>query len=330
MTDDVRSEEFITGYLLDGKGGSRELGRKQIEQWKPADGLLWVHVDRASPFGRSWLREACQIPALICDALLLDEPRPRTLVANDGVMSVLRGVNLNADGNMDDMEDMVSLRLWVEEKRVIDLRHRKLREVSNVRDQLALGHGPTTAGDLLLELANTMIERMDPVVDHLEDEIEDLELVQDSDRIPEIRATLSSIRRRTVRLRRYLAPQRDALTRLRIEPLSWKTPQQEERLRELVERINHTIEDLDWVREHAEIAQDELASLQSESAGVAMYRVSIITGVLLPPSLLAGVLGANVAGIPFGDSPYAFPLLCAGILALTLFEIALLRRLKWL
>ena len=175
-----------------------------------------------------------------------------------------------------------------------------------------------------------MVERMDPVVDHLEDEVEDLELDLDLDRIPEIRATLSSIRRRTIRLRRYLAPQRDALTRLRVEPVSWKTPQQEECLRELVERINHTIEDLDWVREHAAIAQDELASLQSESAGVAMYRVAIITGVLLPPSLIAGVLGANVAGIPFGDSPYAFPLLCVGMLSLTLLEIAFLRWLKWL
>lgn len=327
MTHEAQFEEFITGYLLDGLGGCRELSRKEIEQWKPSDGLLWVHVDRASEAGRHWLREASQIPALVCDALLEDEVRPRTLITNNGVMSVLRGVNLNSDA---ELEDMVSLRLWVEEKRVIDLRHRKLREVSNVRDLLARGHGPTCAGDLLLELANTMIERMDPVVDHLEDEVEDLELELDTNRLHEIRETLSSIRRRTIRLRRYLAPQRDALTRLRVEPLSWKTPRQEERLRELVEQINHTIEDLDWVLEHAAIAQDELASLQSESAGVAMYRVSIITGVLLPPSLLAGVLGANVNGIPGGDSPFAFPLLCAGMLLLTLVEIAILRRFKWL
>ncbi|MCH7600819.1 MAG: CDP-alcohol phosphatidyltransferase family protein, partial [Myxococcales bacterium] len=131
--------------------------------------LLDSTVDRASEAGRHWLREASQIPALVCDALLEDEVRPRTLITNNGVMSVLRGVNLNSDA---ELEDMVSLRLWVEEKRVIDLRHRKLREVSNVRDLLARGHGPTCAGDLLLELANTMIERMDPVVDHLEDEVE--------------------------------------------------------------------------------------------------------------------------------------------------------------
>ena len=93
-----------------------------------------------------------------------------------------------------------------------------------------------------------MVERMDPVVDHLEDEVEDLELELDPNRLDEIRETLSSIRRRTIRLRRYLAPQRDALTRLRVENVSWKTPQQDERLRELVERINHTIEDLDSPR----------------------------------------------------------------------------------
>jgi zinc transporter len=327
MTDAASAEEFITGYLLDGRGGCREVERHAIDQWRPEDGLLWVHVDRSSERGRQWLRDECGIPALICDALLDDEVRPRTLVASDSVMVVLRGVNLNVGTQP---EDMVSLRLWVEEKRVIDLRHRKLRRVSNVRDQLALGHGPTSSGDLLLELADTMVERMDPVVDHLEDEVEDLELELDPNHLDEIRETLSSIRRRTIRLRRYLAPQRDALTRLRVENVSWKTPQQDERLRELVKRINHTIEDLDWVREHAAVTQDELASLESEAARVAMYRIAIITGVLLPPSLIAGLLGANISGIPGGDSSIAFPILCAGTLLVILAEISVLRLFKWL
>lgn len=327
MTDETRSEEFITGYLLDGRGCCREIGPEEIARWGPDDGVLWIHVDRASERGRSWLREECRLPPHICDALLKDEVRPRTLVVNDGVLAVLRGVNL---GEGAEPEDMVSLRLWVEEKRLIDLRHRKLREVSDVRDRLALGLGPTNTGDLLLELAQTMVERMDPVVDHLEDEVTDLELELQPERLQETRETLSSIRRRTIRLRRYLAPQRDALTRLRVEAVSWKTPQQEERLRELVERITHTIEDLDWVREHAGVAQDELAGMQSEAARVAMYRIAIITGVLLPPSLLVGLLGANVSGIPGGQSPIAFPLLCAGILLVMFIEIWFLRRIKWL
>jgi zinc transporter len=328
MSDEAESEEFITGYLLDGRGGCREIGPQEIEGWKPADGILWVHVDRSSERGKSWLRsEQCGLPPHVCDALLIDEIRPRTLVVKDGVMAVLRGVNLNEGA---DEEDMVSLRLWVDEHRVVDLRHHKLRELSDVRDRLALGLGPRSTGDLLLELAQTMVDRMDPVVDHLEGEVTDLELELEPDHLQESRETLSSIRRRTIRLRRYLAPQRDALTRLRVEAVSWKTPQQEERLRELVERITHTIEDLDWVREHAGVAQDELAGMQSEAARVAMYRIAIITGVLLPPSLLVGLLGANVSGIPGGDSPLAFPLLCLGILMLTFGELLYLRRIKWL
>ncbi len=327
MTDAARAEEFITGYLLDGRGGYRKLEQQAIGQWQPDDGLLWIHVARSSERGRVWLRDECGIPAVICDALLDDEVRPRTLVANDSAMIVLRGVNLNAGTKL---EDMVSLRLWVEGNRVIDLRHRKLRRVTNVRNQLALGHGPTSSGDLLLELADTMIERMDPVVDHLESEVDQLELELDPNRLNEIRETLSSIRSRTIRLRRYLAPQRDALTRLRLENLSWKTSRQDVRLRELVERINHTIEDLDWVREHAAIIQDELASLESEAARVAMYRIAIITGVLLPPSLIAGLMGANISGIPGGDSSFAFALLCAGTFLLILAEILVLRFFKWL
>jgi zinc transporter len=328
MSDERVSEEFITGYLLDRRGGCREIGPPEIESWTPEDGILWLHVDRSSERGQRWLNsEQCGLPDHVCDALLIDEVRPRTLVVNDGVMAVLRGVNMN-DGA--EHEDMVSLRLWVEEHRVIDLRHQKLRELSDVRDRLALGIGPKNTGDLLLELARTMVEHIEPVVDHLEDEVTDLELELAPEHLQDSRETLSSIRRRTIRLRRYLAPQRDALTRMRVEAVSWKTPQQEERLRELVERITHTIEDLDWVREHAGVAQDELAGMQSEAARVAMYRIAIITGVLLPPSLLVGLLGANVNGIPGGEHPLAFPLLCLAILCLTIGEILYLRRIKWL
>ena len=107
-------------------------------------------------------------------------------------------------------------------------------------------------------------------------------------------------------------------------------PKHGDRLYEIVERITHIIEDLDWVRAHAGVAQDELVSIQSESVNQNMYRLSIIAAVLLPPSLVAGLLGANVEGIPGSQKPLAFLVVCLLVVGITLFEFWLLRRFKWI
>jgi len=319
--------KFLSGYLLDGKGGCREISFCEVESWKREDGLLWVLVDRGSKAGRRWLEEDAGLPAIVCDALVKEEVRPRCLVVHDGILVVLRGVNLNPGGHP---EDMVSLRLWVEENRIIDLRHRKLRELSEVRDKLGACVGPRAMGDLVLELADTMLNGMEPAVDRLEEEIDELETGLQEGRGHGIRGRLSSIRRRTIRLRRYLSPQRDAFARLRVEPLPWMEAHHKQRVGEVIERLTHIIEDLDWVREHAGVAQDELASLQSEATDRNMYRLSIIAAVLLPPSLIAGLLGANVSGIPMSDSPWAFPAVCLAIGGMAVLELWLLRRIGWI
>ncbi|MGA8261555.1 MAG: zinc transporter ZntB [Arenicellales bacterium] len=321
--------DFLSGYLLDGEGGCRKISSREIESWKPEDGLLWIHVDRGSEVGRRWLSEGAGLPAIVCDALVKEEVRPRCLAIYDGILVVLRGVNLNPGRQP---EDMVSLRLWVEQNRIVDLRHRKLRELSEVRDKLGAGVGPCRLGDLVLELADTMLNGMEPAVDHLEEEIDEMETgLSDGQRLDQdIRAKLSSIRRRTIRLRRYLSPQRDALARLRVEQLAWMEERHKQRLGEIIERLTHIIEDLDWVREHTGVAQDEFASLQTEEAGRNMYRLSIIAAILLPPSLIAGLLGANVSGIPMSHSPWGFPALCLAIATLAALEFWLLRRFRWI
>ena len=125
---------FLSGYLLDRQGGYREVGPEAIRNWSPSEGLLWINLEGGAEGSRVWLRDESGLAPLACEALLREDARPRTLVQDDSVLAVLRGVNLNPGAVP---EDMVALQLWVEEHRVIDLRDRRLRFVSDVRDQLA-------------------------------------------------------------------------------------------------------------------------------------------------------------------------------------------------
>ena len=64
---------------------------------------------------------------------------------------------------------MVSIRIWIEETRVITTRFRRLLAVQDIRDQLASGKGPLSAGHLVARLASRLADRMGPVIAELAD-----------------------------------------------------------------------------------------------------------------------------------------------------------------
>jgi zinc transporter len=98
---------LIGAYILDGKGGGRELDWPTLEQGVAADDRLWVHLDRNGEKSEDWLRMKSGLGQLQADALLADETRPRVAFMHEGILMTLRGVNLNPGA---DPEDMVSLR----------------------------------------------------------------------------------------------------------------------------------------------------------------------------------------------------------------------------
>jgi zinc transporter len=157
---------LIFAYVLDGTGGGREAGWSEVEGWKSEDGTLWVHLERNDPGAQRWLHEKSGLSPLAAEALLIEETRPRCTAMPGGLLVILRGVNLNPGA---DPEDMVSLRLWFEPRRVISMRYRRLMAVQDLSEALAQGQGPSTAGDLLTQIAERLIERMSPVLSEMDD-----------------------------------------------------------------------------------------------------------------------------------------------------------------
>jgi zinc transporter len=90
------------------------------------------------------------------------------------------------------------------------------------------------------------------------------------------------------------------------------------------------VEDLDAARERAGVVQDELHSLISDQMNRTMYLLTVVAAILLPPSLITGLLGVNVGGMPGTDNPLSFSIVIVLLVALAVIEIAILRRLKWI
>jgi zinc transporter len=318
---------LIAAYILDGKGGGVKIGWEEIQEWTPGDGLLWVHLNFTAPEAQRWIKEESQLVEVVGEALLADESRPRVTTFDDGLLVALRGINLNPGA---DPEDMVSLRIWADKSRIVTTRRRKLLSVTDLCSTIETGKGPKTSGEFLEELADRLMSRMAGVIDALEDAVAELEEAVLTEESYELRPKIASIRRDAIHLRRYMAPQREAISRLQTEKASWLAEEDKVRFRENYDRLTRYLEDLDAARERAAVTQEELMSRLSEQMDKRMYVLSIVAAIFLPLGFLTGLLGINVGGIPGAEYKAAFAVFCAMLMTLITIQLVILKRKGWM
>ncbi len=334
MTDDTG---LVSAIVLDGDGGGRTLDWAGVRAWHPTDGFLWVHLDRGADEAQRWLEEESSVSPIVRDALLTDiGNRPRSQSEPGGVFVNLRGANLNPGS---EPEDMVTVRVWLEPGRAITARRRLVAAVQYLRDALTNGLGPRDGGDILVSLANNLANRIGPVITALDDELAELEGEVLSEADEDVRPRLAKLRRRTIRLRRYIAPERDALASLVNQPADGLADDHRRRLVEIANRVTRYVEDLDAARERAQVNQEEMAMrLNQEEMAMRLseklnrntYILSVVAALLLPPTFIAGLLGVNLGGIPGTDYPWAFSILCGAFVIAIAIQAWLFRRLDWI
>ncbi len=328
MSETTSGEKgLICAYLLDGQGRGRPLDWEGVDRWRPDQGVLWVHLDRCAFEARQWLKEKSGLNPILVSALLARGSRPRTTEVDDSLLVFLRGVNLN-DG--EDPVHMVSMRMFVDQRRVISVRRQHLMAVEDVRSALEQGTGPLGSADLLIAMAETLTERMRPKLTDLKDELDTLEEDMERTQYAETKPRLAGIQRETITLRRYLAPQRDALDHLRTAEAAWLDSGHRLRLHEIIDQVTRYVENLDAGQEQAEVLHDQISDALTERMNRNMYLLSLMAGVFLPLDFITGLLGVNVGGIPGTDNPWGFLELAIGLVLLAALLLFLFKRLQWL
>ncbi len=317
---------MIAAFQLDGKGGGKPFDWTDIQKWSSEQGMLWMHLDYKEDETHQWLREESGLTSIILESLLAEDTRPRCIAYPEGLLVILRGVNLNPGA---DPDDMISLRVWMEPKRIISIRHRKVMAVDDIRKSILDGNGPTNTGDFLFRLTRGLAYRIGDTLGQINDEVDALEdsvLEQGSFNQ---RSQLSSLRRKIIRIRRYLAPQREAMNHLQTEKTPILSDIDRIRLREVADHITRFVEDLDSAKDRAAVCQEELENKIGAHMNKTLYILSIITAIFLPLGLITGLLGINVGGIPGSENPFAFIFVCLLLVAIVIGQVMIFRRIHW-
>ena len=154
---------LIHAYRMDGRGGGESLGWDEMGDAKsPQD--EWIHLLLGGARTAEWLKTKSGLDEAAYEALLAEDPRPRCEPHGEGVLLILRGVDLSPGA---DREEMISLRLWADKDRVISVRSRRMMVPTQIRADLDHGTGPKTSGELVDLLTERISDQMAPVLGDL-------------------------------------------------------------------------------------------------------------------------------------------------------------------
>jgi len=323
----ANSKAILHAVKFGAESRSELVGDQEISAAIESDDHAWIHIDLSSPDARSWLENtSSNLDSIVIDALLADESRPRLLEFDNGILLILRGVNLNDNAVP---EDMVSMRLWIDENHIISTRRRPLKVVIDIKNRLLAGKGPKSTGEFVASLIERLLERMEPTFTELDESLDDVEEKVMDEPDSSQRQAITAVRKQAIMFRRYIAPQRDAISALRNADVPWLEQTQKRRLQESLNRIVRYVEDLDTIRERAAIVKDELSSALSDKMNRNLYLLSVIAAIFLPLGFLTGLLGINVGGIPGTDNASAFTIFCVVLIVVVSLQILFFKKMKW-
>jgi len=287
------------------------------------DGWVWLHLPLSDQRARSFLERLETLPEPAREVILAAEARVQIQFAGDWAYGVLPDIQRNLDGRA---QDVGRLQFALDGRRLITARRHALQCVDDLRRRVAAGatlESPAAAWTALVErfvdLSETRLHELSEGVDRIEDR-----LLADDEELDAL--ALGPLRRELSRQHREFLSLRSALGRGLLPRAQHRVAQVTEQL----PRLTHEAEDLDreatGLQERARLLHEEIDTKIAAGANRAMRTLTVMSTLLIPPTLIVGAFGMNLPGIPFEAGHFGFAKASALCFAVVGGAYVLLRR----
>ena len=300
---DARAETLpglVAAFRFAADGSAQELTvDKPIEN--EADGWLWLHFNLTDARACRFLRADPTFPTAARDLLIASDEHQQLNASSDCLYGVLPDLVCELDSIT---EEIGFLHFAMTERLIVSGRRRALSAVQVMRSALRNGLKVATPTALLETIISSMINSMDRFSDDIAGKLDRIEERILADDMSEGRQMLGRIRRTTVRLHRQLVILRSLIQRLELDLC------QKLSLRIATARLRQRLDWLDTeivsLRDRAHLLQEEVTVKTAEQTNRNLHVLAVVTTLFMPASLIAGILGMNVGGLPFVQSADGF------------------------
>jgi zinc transporter len=311
---------LVCGYLFVPGLSGCAITTADVESWllsqmaEPTDDFIWLHFNLTNQAAARWLRQHLPLPDAFHQSLH-EISSTRVELAGDMLLAVLNDVQFQFFAS--DAPEASPVCVCVDARMMISARITPLRSLDRLRASVRVGEGFRSPTELLAHLLRDQAEVLEQVV---RDAARNVDAIEDkllADQVASSRPKLGSLRRTLVRLQRLLTPEPAALFRLLNRPPTWVSADDLRDLRQSAEELAAAVADSVALVERVRLLQEELFALVNEQTNRTLFVLTIVTVLALPMTIIPGLLGMNVGGVPLREHEGGFWLVLFALVAMT-------------
>ncbi len=183
---------------------------------------------------------------------------------------------------------------------------------------------------LLYSLLDVIIDNYYFVLEHISDQIEELDhavLHRPDDRHLMV---LQKLKGQILYIRKYILPVRELINNLKRFEIEYFDVASKYFLRDLQDHMQRNVEEIDFQRDQLNSLMDLYYSLQTHKMNTIMKTLTGVSFVLLPLTFLASLYGMNFSVIPRSEDPMGFYEMVAVMVVVAVVLIIFAFRWGWL
>ncbi len=322
------------GFDAEGHGGPLDvtaLDDDRLQQARQEHAWLWLHFDTSDARTPQAIARL-GLPEEITEALLSHDTHVSLQREGATAFGVFvdwrhqRGVEIGAHSFARSEKEVGWLHFAVAGDLLVTARRQALRSVERVHQHVRSG----VRFDSAAELLEAIVEQFAASVAHATDELgTELDRIEDrvlTDRLGEERRDLAVLRRQGVHMHRPLTALRRVLKQFEQRHAATSHHDLVQAASRLSQRFDELDSDVVTLQERARLLQEEVAAKLAEQTNRHLFVLSVVTALLLPPTLVVGVFGMNMHNLPLITSPHGFGIAMGLGIASSVFVYVLLRR----
>jgi magnesium transporter len=331
----------VKALILDGDAVREVTDFVELTRAHQAGMTFWVELDERNADADAFLEQTLKIHPLAVEDVWLDLGLPKVEDFGEYVQIVVHGVREVDRKGRDVPLALSELDLLIGKNYLVSHAHdEKICAVTPVQQEILrnpklLKRGPAWVAHALMD---RLVDEYLPLIDRFDDQIEEIEtkilaasvgkamMTSDRDIIPRI----LRVKRSLQVLRRTTIYQREILLRLARAEFDEIPRELVPFYRDVYDHFARVTELVDSYRELVTNLLEAHLSLQSNRMNEVMRRLTIISTIMLPLTLIAGIYGMNFKHMPELDWLYGYPFALALMALVTAGILTWFRVKKWM
>ena len=262
------------------------------------DVVVWVMLGAPEKQTQAVLSDVFGFHPLVIEDALGFANTPKIEDYGDYLYIIFHG--LKAGCEISGEVETTDLDVFLGPRFVVTHEGREVPAVAKVRqrvraDPRVLGRG---ASSVVHELFDDMIDRFLPLMDRLDDQVDELESAILRGAQPRMLERIFNLKHALQRLKRIGIHQREILLRLSTTDIPWIPRAQKPFFRDVYDHFVRVIDQTDGYREMVSSSLDAHLSMQSHRMNEIMKVLTMISTIMLPLNFIAGLYGMNFDQMP--------------------------------